>query len=109
MFHILLALADGPRHGYAVMKAAAETGVGLSWGPGTVYGSLQRMEDLGLVRVADSAAIDDSETLDGRGRQRRYFVLTEEGTEALRTEAGRLEELAALTHSKTALEKEPAR
>ena len=62
-----------------------------------------------LVRVADSAAIDDSETLDGRGRQRRYFVLTEEGTEALRTEAGRLEELAALTHSKTALEKEPAR
>jgi len=62
VFHILLGLADGPRHGYAVMKAAAETGAGMSWGPGTVYGSLQRMEDLGLVRVAEPAEIDGAAT-----------------------------------------------
>jgi len=103
VFHILLGLADGPRHGYAVMKAAAETGAGMSWGPGTVYGSLQRMEDLGLVRVAEPAEIDEREPSDGRGRPRRYFTLTEAGTAALRAEARRLEQLAALARGKSAL------
>jgi len=109
VFHILLGLADGPRHGYAVMKAAAETGAGLSWGPGTVYGSLQRMEDVGLVRVAERSEIDDQQPTDGRGRPRRYFALTAAGTEALRSEARRLEQLAALTRSKRALGKGSAR
>ena len=102
VFHILLGLADGPRHGYAVMKAAAETGAGLSWGPGTVYGTLQRMEDVGLVRGADPSEVDDADASDGRGRPRRYFVLTEAGVVALRAEASRLERLAALTRSKKA-------
>jgi DNA-binding PadR family transcriptional regulator len=51
VFHILLALADGPLHGYAIMQAVeASTGADMRMGPGTIYGSLQRMEDAGLVR-----------------------------------------------------------
>ena len=103
VFHILLALADGPRHGYAVMQAAEETGPGLSWGPGTVYGSLQRMEDLGLVCGVEPAAVREISPPDGRGRPRRYFELTEAGIEALRGEAQRLDALSALTLSKKSL------
>ena len=51
VFHILLALADGPLHGYAVMQAVdASAGDDARMGPGTIYGSLQRMEDAGLVK-----------------------------------------------------------
>ncbi len=51
VFHILLALADGALHGYAIMQAV-ETSAGGEprMGPGTIYGSLQRMEETGLVR-----------------------------------------------------------
>ena len=51
VFHILFALADGPLHGYAIMQAVEEsTGADMRMGPGTIYGSLQRMEEAGLVR-----------------------------------------------------------
>jgi len=50
VFHILLALADGQKHGYAIMKQVnADGGSSLRMGPGTLYGSLQRMEAAGLV------------------------------------------------------------
>ena len=50
VFQILLALAEGERHGYAIMQAvAAETEHLLSMGPGTLYGALKRMLDAGLV------------------------------------------------------------
>src|ERR1039457_4100943 len=50
VFHILLALADGRKHGYAIMKqVAADGGSSLRMGPGTLYGSLQRMAAAGLV------------------------------------------------------------
>jgi len=59
VFHILLALADGPLHGYAVMQAVEETaGPDLRMGPGTIYGSLQRMEDAGLVKEVASRSGD---------------------------------------------------
>ena len=51
VFHVLLALADGPLHGYAIMQAVeASAGRELRMGPGTIYGSIQRMEEAGLVR-----------------------------------------------------------
>ena len=46
VFHILLALADGPLHGYAIMQAVEKAaGAEMRMGPGTIYGSLQRMEE----------------------------------------------------------------
>ena len=94
VFHILLALADGPRHGYAIMQAVEETaGPEMRMGPGTIYGSLQRMEEAGLVR----------EVSRGRQDRRRLFVLQPFGRRALDGEARRLGRLAALLRSKRLL------
>jgi DNA-binding PadR family transcriptional regulator len=91
VFHILLALADGPRHGYAIMQAVEESaGTEMRMGPGTIYGSLQRMEDAGLVR----------ELSPGGHSRRRVFALQPFGRRALEGEAQRLARLAALLRSK---------
>jgi len=90
VFHILLALADGPRHGYAIMQAVERSAVAEPrMGPGTIYGSLQRMEEAGLVREIASA--DD---------RRRLFALQPAGRRALLQEAERLAHLAALVRDK---------
>lgn len=91
VFHILVALADGPLHGYAIMQAVEEAaGPALRMGPGTIYGSLQRMEDAGLVKDV-TAQPDD---------RRRVFALRPAGREALEAEAERLCRLAALIRAK---------
>ena len=91
MFHILLALADGPLHGYAIMQAVeASAGADIRMGPGTIYGSLQRMEDAGLVRELPTRA-------DGR---RRVFGLQPAGRRALEAEAHRVARLATLVRAK---------
>ena len=90
VFHILLALTEGPCHGYAIMRAVDESAGGaLSIGPGTVYGSMQRMERDGLVREVPT---DDD--------RRRTFELTREGRRALETESARLTRLADLARHK---------
>lgn len=86
VLHILLSLAGGPSHGYAVMQQVEEES-GLVMGPGTVYGSLQRLEDGGLVREAE---------VEGGGRRRRYYEITAEGLRALEREAVRLDRLSEL-------------
>ena len=89
VFHILLALTDGPRHGYAIMQAAEST-AGTAMGPGTIYGTLERLESAGMVKeVAGSAA----------GR-RRLFALQPAGRAALREEARRLSRLVALVQAR---------
>ena len=91
VFHILLALADGPLHGYAIMQAVeAAAGAETRMGPGTIYGSLQRMEDAGLVKEL-STRTDDC---------RRVFALQPAGRRALVAEAERLSRLAALVRVK---------
>jgi DNA-binding PadR family transcriptional regulator len=87
VFHVLLALADGPLHGYAIMKRVEEDS-GISMGPGTVYGSLQRLEDVGWIREAD-----DAPTATRRGSA---FALTDAGRAALGAEGRRLGRLARL-------------
>ncbi|MBW3535111.1 MAG: PadR family transcriptional regulator [Gemmatimonadetes bacterium] len=90
VLHVLLALSDGPLHGYAVMRRVEEeSGVGM--GPGTIYGTLERLEDAGLVHDAGE---DDGDT-----RRRRRFGLTSAGRGVLRDEALRIQRLAALTRS----------
>ena len=85
VFHVLMAMADGAEHGYAIGKAVEETS-GVRMGPGTIYGALQRLERDGLVREAD----DDQES------RRRPFILTAAGRQALEREAARLQRLAQL-------------
>jgi DNA-binding PadR family transcriptional regulator len=81
VFHILLALADGEKHGYAIMKQVDKDGGGfLRMGPGTLYGSLQRMAAAGFVKELEQA--DDE--------RRRYYCLTGTGQRALDGELARL-------------------
>jgi DNA-binding PadR family transcriptional regulator len=91
VFHILLALANGPLHGYAIMQSVEETaGGGMRMGPGTIYGSLQRMEEAGLVREVHTPATD----------RRRVFALQPGGRRALEAESRRLSRLAALLRAR---------
>jgi DNA-binding PadR family transcriptional regulator len=54
VFHILLALSSGERHGYGIMKQVeADSQGNVTMGPGTLYGSLKRMLNAGLVRESD--------------------------------------------------------
>jgi DNA-binding PadR family transcriptional regulator len=92
VFHILLALADGPRHGYGIMKQVAiDSGGSVSMGPGTLYGSIGRMMDGGLVREGASRAdpaLDDE--------RRIYYELTAAGQGALGTELARYRDVVAV-------------
>lgn len=97
VFHILLALSEGALHGYGIMQSVEHTS-GLEMGPGTIYGSIQRMEDAGLVREAEPPANDGD--IDSR---RRYYVLTADGREALEQESERVARLAKLVRDKKLL------
>jgi DNA-binding PadR family transcriptional regulator len=89
VFHILLALADGERHGYGIMLEVDRITAGqLRLGPGTLYRSIQRMLVDGLIVERKEAV--DPEVDDER---RRYYRLTKLGLEVARAEAQRLEAL----------------
>jgi DNA-binding PadR family transcriptional regulator len=86
VFHILLALVDGERHGYAIMKqVAADTGDSVQLGPGTLYGCLNRMLAARLVEEADERP---DPTLDDE--RRRYYRMTALGRRTAKAEAERL-------------------
>ncbi len=81
--HILLALADGPRHGYAIKQEAEARSEGaVRLGPGTLYETLQRLLDADLVRETAG----DAEPANGQAAQRRYYELTARGRRALGAE-----------------------
>jgi len=86
VFAILLSLAEGDKHGYQMMKdARAPEGGGIRMGPGTLYGSLDRMMRDGL--VAETGVTDDE--------RRRYYRLTGLGRKTLAAELERLEATVA--------------
>jgi len=98
-FNILLALADGEKHGYAIMQEiATHTGGRRRLGPGTLYGSIKRLLEDDLIEESDERpdpAHDDE--------RRRYYRLTEFGLRAAAAEAARLEELVRLARSRRLL------
>jgi DNA-binding PadR family transcriptional regulator len=99
VFHILLALADGEKHGYAIMQEVGErTGGTMRMGPGTLYGSIQRMLKDGLIVEAQ----ERSEPVHGEER-RRYYRLTGFGQRVVQAEARRLEQLVRIAQSKQVL------
>ena len=86
VFQILVALADQDRHGYAIMQdVVARTGGALRLSPGTLYGSIKRMLEDGLIVEVDdrpSPAEDDE--------RRRYYRITQFGRDLAKAEADRL-------------------
>lgn len=96
VFHILLALSSGERHGYGIMKQVeSDSQNTVSMGNGTLYGSLKRMLEAGLVKESDKR-IDPQ-----MGDERRiYYALTAEGQKVLSTELARLRHIVQLSQAK---------
>ena len=81
VFAILLVLAEKEKHGYSIMKEVAlPEGGGIAMGPGTLYGSLDRMARSGLIE--ETGSTDDD--------RRRYYRLTRFGSKVLEAELQRL-------------------
>jgi DNA-binding PadR family transcriptional regulator len=96
VFHILLALSSGDRHGYGIMKQVDADSQGkVTMGPGTLYGALKRLLDAGLVRESDSRV--DPEMDDER---RIYYQITAIGAEALAAELDRYREIVRLAQER---------
>lgn len=88
-FLVLAALADGRKHGYALIKEASVLSGGrVELKVGTLYAALDRLQQEGLVAAAGDEVVD--------GRLRRYFELADAGASALEVEIGRLEANATL-------------
>ena len=99
VFHILVALSDGERHGYAIMRqVAADTDGALQLGPGTLYGCLKRMLAAKLIEESDERP--DPELDDER---RRYYRLTDFGFRVASAEAQRLEQMVRSARAKKLL------
>ncbi|MBL8155680.1 MAG: PadR family transcriptional regulator [Anaerolineae bacterium] len=96
VFHILLALADGEKHGYGIMQEVSRITNGtLRMGPGTLYGTIKRMLEANLIEETEERpdpALDDE--------RRRYYRLTAFGERVARAEAGRLATLLNVAQSK---------
>ncbi len=94
--HILLALADGDKHGYAVMSEVERMTDGeVSMGPGTLYGAIKRMLNADLIEESDNRP--DPELDDER---RRYYRVTGYGARVLTAELARLEQLVRAAEAK---------
>src|SRR5512138_383905 len=82
-FHILLALAEGERHGYAIKREMARGTDGrVNPGPGVLYSTIRKLLDQGLIEESEdrpSAHLDDE--------RRRYYRLTRFGRDVARAEA----------------------
>ena len=98
-FNILLALADGEKHGYAIMQEViTNTNGKLRLGPGTLYGAIKRLVENDLIEESDERpdpAHDDE--------RRRYYRLTDLGKRVAAAEAARLDELVDLARSRRLL------
>src|ERR1043165_2297037 len=93
MFYVLVALADGDTHGYAIMKEVEQlTGGAVRLSTGTLYGIIKRLLSDGLIRESAGSAKDDE--------RRRSYELTAFGREVARAEAARLEHTLAIARRK---------
>lgn len=96
VFHILLALADSALHGYGIMKQVEADSQGkVTMGPGTLYGSLKRMLDAGLVCESDKRV---DPTMDDQ--RRIYYQITGSGTQALAAELERYQRIVAIARQR---------
>lgn len=99
VLHILLSLADGPRHGYSIMQeVAARTDGRIRVWPAAMYGALRELEELDWIEESEKRAADDDE-------RRRYFALTALGKRVLSAEVARLEAIVDHARASRALRK----
>ena len=97
-FHILLVLANGAQHGYAIRKEVEErTGGAIKLWPATLYGSIRELSERGVIESLDG---EDDPNDD---RRRRYYQLTESGRTVLSNEAERLQRLVDVARTSKAL------
>lgn len=96
VLHILLALSTGERHGYGIMKQVESDSQGkVKMGPGTLYGSIGRMIEAGLIRESEKRIdphMDDE--------RRIYYRITGLGRQALAAELERYREVVAVAKQK---------
>ena len=98
MFYVLVALADGQTHGYAILKDVEElTGGSVRLSTGTLYGIIKRLLGDGLIRESGLSAKGDE--------RRRSYELTAFGRDVARAEAARLEQTLAIARRKALFRK----
>ena len=96
VLHILLALAEGEGHGYAIaQEIETATNGRVRAGPGTMYGSIQRMLAANLIEEVATGAADDE--------RRRYYRATTLGRRVLELELERLVDVVAIARDKSLL------
>ena len=100
-FYILLSLSPGPKHGYAILKDVEELSEGsVLLGTGTLYGAIKRLLDRGWIRRVNDPIPN------GTDRERKAYVLTEQGRRVLNAEIARLQKLVSIA-STQAVEESP--
>ncbi len=98
VLYILMALSTGEKHGYGIMKHVEKDSEGkVSMGPGTLYGSIKRMLDAGLVDEGDKKIDPDMDD-----QRRIYYKITGLGQKVLQEELDRYERVVMLTKRRTA-------
>ena len=93
---ILFALADGAKHGYAIMQTVSRISDNqFRMGPGTLYTTIQRLLDLGLIEETESAGGQSDHE-----NRRRYYKLTRTGKAILGADISRMESVVRLARNK---------
>jgi DNA-binding PadR family transcriptional regulator len=99
VFHILLSLTDGERHGYGIKQEIAQRTDGrIEIGPGTLYGAIKRLLKQNLIEEADERPDPDLDD-----QRRRYYRLTDFGRRVSQAEAERLAQLVSQAQAKQLL------
>lgn len=95
VFFVLLSLADGEKHGYAIMQETKGLSDGkFRMGPATLYTTLQRLLDLALIKEVWGSATDQ------RDSRRRYYRLTSHGESVLEAEVARMDSVVRIAKRK---------
>jgi DNA-binding PadR family transcriptional regulator len=98
VFHILLALSPGERHGYAIMQEVLQSSDGkVRLGPGTLYGAIKRLLADGLIEECNDRPVAPGD------ERRRYYRLTDFGRRVARAEAERLAGLVGMARARQLL------
>jgi DNA-binding PadR family transcriptional regulator len=93
-FHVLVALTEGEKHGYAIMQAVERSSDGVvRMGPASLYGTLKRLVDQGMAVESEHRPVPDDD------QRRRYYRLTGLGRQVCAAEADRLARLVRITRS----------
>lgn len=96
VFFILFSLADGEKHGYAIMQSVSRTSADqFRMGPGTLYTTIQRLLDLDLIEETESSSGQSEHE-----SRRRYYKLTRTGKTVLTADISRMESVVRLARDK---------